>query len=168
MRNMGVWGYGVFNLAHILGISTLFGSILVLDLRLLGLWRRVGLRGIATPVVQLAFTGFSVAALSGICMLSVNALDYLDNRETDSEISRMSTGHRPALFHSFRPPQKPARPHADRCPATSPHSRHPRRDLARRRRRDVIGVLACGGQRWAHDRLLVTYLSDARARIVRD
>ncbi len=31
------------NLVHILGISSLFGSVLVLDLRLLGVWRHVPL-----------------------------------------------------------------------------------------------------------------------------
>ncbi len=29
---MGVWSYGVYNLGHILGISLLFGSIVVLEL----------------------------------------------------------------------------------------------------------------------------------------
>ena len=36
MRSAGVWSYGVANLIHILGVATLFGSVLVLDLRLLG------------------------------------------------------------------------------------------------------------------------------------
>lgn len=79
MRSMGVWSYGVFNLAHILGIATLFGSVLLLDLRLLGLWRQVTLRGIVTPAVPLAFVGFSVATVSGVCMLSVNAREYVGN-----------------------------------------------------------------------------------------
>ena len=39
MRESGVWSYAVVNLFHILGVSTLFGSILVLDLRLLGISR---------------------------------------------------------------------------------------------------------------------------------
>ena len=76
---MGVWSYGVYNLGHILGISLLFGSIVVLDLRLLGLWRGIGLSTIATPVVPLAALGFSAAATSGICMISTNATDYLGN-----------------------------------------------------------------------------------------
>ncbi len=79
VRGMGVWSYGVINLVHILGISLLFGSIVVLDLRLLGLWRRISLSMIATPVVPLAALGFTTAALSGICLISVNAIDYLGN-----------------------------------------------------------------------------------------
>lgn len=79
VRGMGVWSYGVINLVHILGVSLLFGSIVVLDLRLMGLWRGIGLSMIATPVVPVAALGFSVAAISGICLISVNATDYLGN-----------------------------------------------------------------------------------------
>ena len=79
VRGMGVWSYGVINLVHILGISLLFGSIVVLDLRLLGLWRRVRLSAIATPAVPVAALGFATAALSGICLISVNAIDYVGN-----------------------------------------------------------------------------------------
>lgn len=79
VRGAGVWAYGVINLVHILGLSTLFGSVLVLDLRLVGLWRRVPLSLIARPTVPLAGAGFCVAALSGLCLLSTNATEYIGN-----------------------------------------------------------------------------------------
>ena len=79
VRGMGVWSYGVINLVHILGISLLFGSIVVLDLRLMGLWRRLSLAVIATPILPLAALGFTTAAISGICLISVNATDYVGN-----------------------------------------------------------------------------------------
>lgn len=79
MRGLGVWSYGVFNLAHIFGIASLFGSILVLDLRLLGLWRDLPLRVLAVPTVPMAAVGFGLAVSSGICMISTNATDYIGN-----------------------------------------------------------------------------------------
>lgn len=79
MRGMGVWSYGVFNLVHILGIATLFGSMLVVDLRLLGAWRGIPYAAIAAPTVPLAVLGFSIAALSGLCMITTNAVDYIGN-----------------------------------------------------------------------------------------
>jgi len=79
MRGMGVWSYGVLNLFHVLGISALFGSIVVLDLRLLGLWQGIPLRMVATPTLPIAAAGLTLAALSGICMITVNAIDYADN-----------------------------------------------------------------------------------------
>ncbi len=79
MRNSGPWSYGIVNLTHLLGIGALFGSLLVLDLRLLGLWRRVPLGAIATPAMPVATIGFAIAALSGICLITANATEYAGN-----------------------------------------------------------------------------------------
>lgn len=79
VRSSGVWAYGVINLTHILGVSSLFGAVLVLDLRLLGFWRSVSLAAISRPTVPIAATGFAVAAASGICMLATNGTDYAGN-----------------------------------------------------------------------------------------
>lgn len=103
MRGMGVWGYGVINLTHILGISTLFGSILILDLRLLGLWRRLPPRALAGPTLSLAVLGFSIAAVSGICMLSTNALDYAGNPFLLIKFPAIALGLINALALSFSP-----------------------------------------------------------------
>lgn len=79
MRESGVWTYGVVNLVHILGVATLFGSVLVLDLRLLGVWRTVALSAISKPTVSLSAAGFVIAAASGICLLATKATDYVGN-----------------------------------------------------------------------------------------
>jgi hypothetical protein len=79
MRTSGVWTYGVVNLTHILGVATLFGSMLLLDLRLLGLWRGIPLASLERPIVPVAAAGFGVAAISGILMISTNATDYDGN-----------------------------------------------------------------------------------------
>lgn len=79
MRSSGVWSYGIVNLVHILGIAMLFGAILVLDLRLLGLWRRVPLALVSRPLVTVAGLGFGLAALTGIPMLATKAVDYSGN-----------------------------------------------------------------------------------------
>src|SRR5688572_3738046 len=79
MREPGVWTYGVVNLVHILGLSSLFGSIVVLDLRLLGFWRGVSLAAITRPILPVAASGFAVAVTSGICMLATNATEYIGN-----------------------------------------------------------------------------------------
>jgi hypothetical protein len=79
LRASGVWVYGILNLAHVLGLSTLFGSVIVLDLRLLGLWSSVPLGAIARPTVPLAAAGFTVAFMSGLSMLTVNGTEYAGN-----------------------------------------------------------------------------------------
>ena len=79
MRESGVWTYGVVNLVHILGVASLFGSVLVLDLRLLGFWRKVTLAAISEPTVTIATTGFVIAVLSGGCLLATKATEYVSN-----------------------------------------------------------------------------------------
>jgi len=79
LRGAGVWTYGLLNLGHIAGIATLFGSVLILDLRLLGVWRTASLSVLADITAPLAVIGFCLAAISGICMLSFNATEYYGN-----------------------------------------------------------------------------------------
>jgi hypothetical protein len=79
MRESGVWTYALVNLAHILGVASLFGSVLVLDLRLLGLWRKVALPAISETTVPVAATGFIIAVISGVCLLATKATEYLGN-----------------------------------------------------------------------------------------
>jgi hypothetical protein len=79
VRSSGVWAYGVINLTHILGVSSLFGAVLVLDLRLLGFWRGISLISITRPTIPIAATGFAIAAASGTCMLATNGTEYAGN-----------------------------------------------------------------------------------------
>jgi hypothetical protein len=79
MRESGVWTYGIVNLIHILGVASLFGSILVLDLRLLGVWSKVPIALIARPTIPVAATGFAVAATSGVGLLATKATEYVGN-----------------------------------------------------------------------------------------
>jgi hypothetical protein len=79
MRESGLWTYGIVNLIHILGVASLFGSVLVLDLRLLGAWRKIPLAAITQPTMPIATGGFIVAASSGICLLATKATEYVGN-----------------------------------------------------------------------------------------
>ena len=79
MRQAGPWPYAFTNVTHVFGVATLFGSILVLDLRLLGAWRRVPLVPVAAAAIPVAAAGFAVAAMSGVCLLATNATDYDGN-----------------------------------------------------------------------------------------
>jgi hypothetical protein len=79
MRGTGPWTYPVVNVVHVFGVATLFGAVLVLDLRLLGAWRRVPLLPIATIAAPIAMAGFAIAATSGVCLLAANAVEYESN-----------------------------------------------------------------------------------------
>ena len=79
MRESGPWTYAIVNLAHVLGIATLFGSILVLDLRLVGVGRRIPLSALSSAIVPVATVGFCVAATTGIGLLATKTTEYVGN-----------------------------------------------------------------------------------------
>jgi hypothetical protein len=82
VRDSGPWTYPVVNLAHILGIAALFGSVLVLDLALLGFGRKrsaASLSAIADAAPPIAAAGFLVAVTSGVGLLASNGSDYIGN-----------------------------------------------------------------------------------------
>lgn len=70
------WGYAGVNTLHVFGIALLVGSIIPLDLRLLG-WRRclplAPLRRLLQPV---AMAGFSLALGAGLLLFLADPLGY--------------------------------------------------------------------------------------------
>ena len=79
MRESGPWTYAIVNLTHILGVASLFGALVVLDLRLIGVWKRMPLAPIADAASTVAVIGFCVAATSGAGLLATKATEYVDN-----------------------------------------------------------------------------------------
>lgn len=79
MRDSSLWTYPIVNLAHILGIASLFGATLIVDLRLLGMWRRVPLAPLAEAAVPVAKAGFLLAATTGVALLATKATEYAGN-----------------------------------------------------------------------------------------
>jgi len=71
------YAYPLVNAAHILALAALFGSILALDLRLLGLWRTVPLAPLARVLPRVSAAGLAFAILTGIALFSVQPFDYL-------------------------------------------------------------------------------------------
>lgn len=71
-----LWTYPAVNAAHIAGIALLFGGIVPLDLRLLGLWRGVPAAMLARVLTPVAVTGLLLAVCAGALMFSVQATKY--------------------------------------------------------------------------------------------
>lgn len=67
------------NAAHILSIGVLVGTILVLDLRILGLLKALPLAPVARTLSRLAGIGLGVTLLTGFLLFAVRPLDYLEN-----------------------------------------------------------------------------------------
>jgi hypothetical protein len=71
--------YPVVNAAHILGLGTLFGSILALDVRLLGAFRAIPVQPLARVLPRIAAAGLCVAVATGALLFTVEPQDYAAN-----------------------------------------------------------------------------------------
>ena len=71
--------YLLVNAAHILSIGVLFGSILALDLALLGLMPAAVLQAVAPYLSRLAGAGVVLAVVTGLCLFSVRPTEYAQN-----------------------------------------------------------------------------------------
>lgn len=102
------YAYPLVNAAHILALATLFGSILALDLRLLGAFRAVPARPLARVLPRVAATGLAFAMLTGFLLFFVEPLDYAGNRAFLVKVSLVAIGaihallvHRSAAWKTF-------------------------------------------------------------------
>jgi hypothetical protein len=92
LLRQGLWLYPFVSILHVLGIALLFGAIAVLDLRLLGLWRRLPVPELARLALPVAVTGLALALLSGPLLFSVEAQDYIANPFFWSKLTAVALG----------------------------------------------------------------------------
>lgn len=71
-----VWIYPLVNAGHILGISLLIGSIVPLDLRLLGAWRSHALAPLWQVLTRTAAAGLAIAIVFGVLLFATRATEY--------------------------------------------------------------------------------------------
>jgi hypothetical protein len=71
------YAYPLLNAAHIMALGALFGSILALDLRLLGMFRTVPAQPLAQALPRVAAAGLVLALATGVALFSVQPFDYV-------------------------------------------------------------------------------------------
>jgi hypothetical protein len=72
-----LWLYPSVEIVHIVGIALLFGSIAVLDLRLLGFSRSVSAKRLAAHVLPWTASAFVLIVPSGLMMFTAHAADFI-------------------------------------------------------------------------------------------
>lgn len=72
-----LWLYPAVEVVHILGIALLFGSIVVMDLRLLGVWNKVSVRPLAAQVLPWSAAAFLLIVPSGLLMFVAHASEFI-------------------------------------------------------------------------------------------
>lgn len=72
-----VWVYPLINAAHILGVALVVGSVVPLDLRLLGVWRALPVQPLWRVATRTAAWGFGLAASCGVLLFAARATEYV-------------------------------------------------------------------------------------------
>jgi len=103
MRESGPWTYAIVNLSHILGVASMFGALVILDLRLMGVWSRTPLAALAEAAAPVAAFGFALAATSGIGLLATKATEYIGNPFLYIKFPAVAVGVVNALVLSLSP-----------------------------------------------------------------
>jgi hypothetical protein len=73
------WLYPLCGVVHLIGLGLLVGSILAVDLRLLGVARRLDLSGAAPQLLTTAVIGFCLSVATGFTMFTADAPHLLRN-----------------------------------------------------------------------------------------
>jgi hypothetical protein len=96
-----LWLYPSVEVVHIVGIALLVGSILVLDLRLLGFSRSLSARRLAAHVLPWSALGLALIVPSGFMMFVAHASDLMGNPVFALKICLvLAAGINAAVFHA--------------------------------------------------------------------
>jgi len=96
-----LWLYPIVEIFHIVGFVTLVGSIIVLDLRLLGLSKTLPVQQLARHVLPWSFGALLVIVPSGLLMFVAHAGDLIGNTAFITKMSLLfCAGINAALFHA--------------------------------------------------------------------
>jgi len=100
-----LWLYPSVEIVHITGIALLFGSIAVLDLRLLGLSRSIPVKSLTRHVLPWTAASFLLIVPSGLMMFTAHASDFISSPVFVVKMCLiMAAGLNAALFHAIVSP----------------------------------------------------------------
>lgn len=103
MRNSTLL-YPALNLTHLLGLVLLLGSMVLLDLRLLGVGRDLGLPRVSRLLTPLAGGGLLLLLGSGFCLFAADAVPLVSDRLFQLKLLLITLGIGNALLfrHEWR------------------------------------------------------------------
>jgi hypothetical protein len=97
-----LWLYPAVETVHILGIALLFGSIAVMDLRLLGVSRAIPVRTLARHVLPWSAGAFILIVPSGMAMFTAHATEFISSPVFAIKMCLiLAAGANAALFHAI-------------------------------------------------------------------
>jgi len=97
-----LWLYPSVEIVHIVGIGLLFGSVAMLDLRLLGVSRSIPVKTLARHVLPWTAASFLLIVPSGLMMFSAHATEFIASPVFVTKMCLiLAAGLNAALFHAI-------------------------------------------------------------------
>jgi hypothetical protein len=95
------YAYPALEVVHIVALATVFGTLLIVDLRILGLMKALPLATTAKNLLPWTWLGFALAALTGLTMFATRAGDLVSNSAFLAKmILLMIAGTNAGILHS--------------------------------------------------------------------
>ena len=95
------WLYPMVEIVHIVGFVLLVGSVLMFDLRLLGLSRQLPLTLMARHLLRWSMASLLLVVPAGLLMFSAHPQDFIGNRVFLLKMTLiMTAGLNAAIFHT--------------------------------------------------------------------
>lgn len=101
LMRSGRWLYPGVEIVHIVGFVLLVGSVLMFDLRLLGLNRQLPLTLLARHLLRWSVASLLLVVPAGLLMFSAHPQDFIGNRVFLLKMTLiMTAGLNAAIFHT--------------------------------------------------------------------
>ena len=80
MMRESLWAYPVVETIHIVGFAILVGSVVMFDLRVLGLSKNLSVRALSRHLLPWSLAALVLIVPTGFLMFTAHATDFLGNR----------------------------------------------------------------------------------------
>lgn len=87
-------------MAHFMGLSLLLGAMIVIDLRVMGMFRQVSYSAVL-KLIPFAIAGFAINLVSGVCFIAGNPFLYFTNNAFYLKLLVIGLGGLNALWFTF-------------------------------------------------------------------
>ncbi len=96
-----LWLYPAVEIVHIVGFVILVGSVVMFDLRVLGISRQISVRALARHLLPWSIAALALIVPTGLMMFSAHAEDFLSNRAFLVKMGLLlAAGINAAMFHT--------------------------------------------------------------------
>lgn len=96
-----LWLYPAVEIVHIVGFVILVGSVVMFDLRVLGITRQISVRALARHLLPWSVAALALIVPTGLMMFSAHAEDFITNRAFLVKMGLLlAAGINAAMFHT--------------------------------------------------------------------